>query len=84
MCYSLHIFGKFRLEKYQKQKKSPKNKQIFRYLCVPAESKKLENISENPNFYDTLVTGTQLMDFFTSYWAMSIRKISKTKEKSQI
>jgi hypothetical protein len=50
---------------------------------VAAESKKLENFSENPNFYDILVTGAQLMNFFTSFWAISIRQISKTKEKSK-
>jgi hypothetical protein len=50
---------------------------------VAAESKKLENFFENPNFYDILVTGAQLMDFLTSFWAISIGQISKTKEKSK-
>jgi hypothetical protein len=51
---------------------------------VAAESKKLKNFSENPNFYDILVTGGQLMDFLASFWAISIRQISKTKENSNI
>jgi hypothetical protein len=51
---------------------------------VPVESKKLENSSENPYFYDILVTGAQLVDFCTIFWAISIGQISKTKKNPKV
>jgi hypothetical protein len=50
---------------------------------VPAESKKLIKFSENPNFYDILVTDALLLDFFYKFLGNFDLTNIKNKRKIQ-